>query len=275
LNFVSRVSSTLKPKPHTLNQVLVRFWVNHHLLDILVRPKWRVVKNRSRSYVKAVTDQLKDARKSAAVTSVVRTGTGVKVTSAGGKVETFDDVVFATHSDVTLKILGSDATKEEREILEGIPYASNDVYLHRDPALMPINKKTWASWNCLDRSCDNSDSPSDTAVCVTYWVNSLQRLPEGSGDLFVTLNPQNPPKKEHTVRKLVLSHPVFSYKSRESQRRLPEIQGKKSTWFCGAWCGYGFHEDGIKAAVAVVEGMGATVPWTPRPTSPNVSLSHR
>ena len=233
------------------------------------------MKNRSRSYVKAVTDQLKDARKSAAVTSVVRTGTGVKVTSAGGKVETFDDVVFATHSDVTLKILGSDATKEEREILEGIPYASNDVYLHRDPALMPINKKTWASWNCLDRSCDNSDSPSDTAVCVTYWVNSLQRLPEGSGDLFVTLNPQNPPKKEHTVRKLVLSHPVFSYKSRESQRRLPEVQGKKSTWFCGAWCGYGFHEDGIKAAVAVVEGMGATVPWTPRPTSPNVSLSHR
>lgn len=165
-----------------------------------------------------------------AVSSVVRTATGAKVTSAGGTVEAFDVVVFATHSDVTLKILGNDATQAEREVLEGIPYAANDVYLHRDPALMPINKGTWASWNCLDRS---ADIPSETAVCVTYWVNSLQRLPEGTGDLFVTLNPQTPPAKDKTVRKLVLSHPVFSFKSREAQRRLPEIQGSKSTWFCG------------------------------------------
>uniref|UniRef100_A0A7S0TSE4 Amine oxidase domain-containing protein n=2 Tax=Hemiselmis andersenii TaxID=464988 RepID=A0A7S0TSE4_HEMAN len=255
-------------------QVLVRFWVNHHLLDILVRPKWRVVKGRSRTYVEAVVSGLRDARAKTAVVSAERGPQGVMLRTSDGRVERFNDVVFATHTDVTLKALGGGATRAEREVLEGVPYALNDVYLHRDPALMPKDRRVWASWNCLDFSHLNKDSPSDKAVCVSYWVNSLQRLPEGTGDMFVTLNPPQAPDAALTVRRLQLSHPMFGYESREAQRRLPEIQGQGGVWFCGAWCGYGFHEDGIKAAVSVVEAMGGSVPWRPRPTSPNVSWSH-
>ncbi|EKX37689.1 hypothetical protein GUITHDRAFT_165417 [Guillardia theta CCMP2712] len=256
-------------------RVMIRFWVNHHLLELIERPKWRVVKDRSRSYVRKVVEILQDARSSCAVRSVVRKGDKVEVRDEQGKCEEFDHVIFATHSDVTMKILGGDISKEEEAILKGIPYAENDVYLHRDPSLMPRERKVWASWNCLDMTELNKDAPSDRAVCVSYWVNSLQRLPEGTGDLFVTLNPPHAPAEEKTVKHLKLSHPVFSGASKKSQETLDKIQGVKRTWFCGAWCGYGFHEDGMKSAVNVVEKMGGMIPWVPRPTSPYMPLLTR
>jgi cyclopropane-fatty-acyl-phospholipid synthase len=254
-------------------QVLVRFWVNHHLLDLLVRPKWRVVKNRSRSYVTKVIDQLKDARCSTPVTLVKRTNSGVTVHDARGGQENFDQVVFATHSDVTMKILGTDLDKDEMEMLKGVPYAENDVYLHRDKSLMPKERSVWSAWNVLQASGAKGASADERPVCVSYFINALQRLPEGSGDIFVTLNPPMEPAPDKTIRKLKLSHPVFSFASLATQEKVRATNGRRRTWFCGAWCGYGFHEDGIKAAVAVVEKLGVTLPWKPRPTSPYTSWS--
>eukprot|EP00290_Baffinella_frigidus_P006560 CAMPEP_0180119682 /NCGR_PEP_ID=MMETSP0986-20121125/2117_1 /TAXON_ID=697907 /ORGANISM="non described non described, Strain CCMP2293" /LENGTH=1139 /DNA_ID=CAMNT_0022058709 /DNA_START=62 /DNA_END=3481 /DNA_ORIENTATION=+ len=256
-------------------QVMIRFWVNHHLLDLVDRPLWRVVKDRSRSYVAAVIALLKDARADTPIASVKRTTAGVVVTSVKGTSETFDQVVMATHADVTLKILGGAATAEERRVLEGVPYAENDVFLHRDPALMPRNRKVWASWNCIDFSEPNQSAASDRPVCVSYYLNMLQRLPEGAGVLFVTLNPPTPPAKDKTVRHLKLAHPVFGAASAEAQRSLPSIQGKDRVWYCGAWCGWGFHEDGIKAATEVVKGLGSPIPWDPRTTKPGMSLWQR
>ena len=107
---------------------------------------------------------------------------------------------------------------------------------------MPRDRRVWASWNCLDQTDLNKTAPSERPVCVSYYVNSLQRLPEGAGDLFVTLNPHVPPKQESIVRRLSLSHPVFSDASRDAQEKLPAVNGQGNIWLCGAWCGYGFHE---------------------------------
>ncbi|KAG2492394.1 hypothetical protein HYH03_009340 [Edaphochlamys debaryana] len=251
-------------------KMLVRFWVNHHLLDIFQRPLWRVVKGRSEVYVKRVCQELPDVRTSTPVKRVTRGAEGVTVETAAGGREAFDDVVFATHSDVTLALLGEDADAAEREVLGAIPYNENDIYLHTDVSLMPKDRKVWASWNFLGSSAPGCDQ---SAVCVTYWVNRLQELPPGAPNLFVTLNALHPPAPEHVIRRLSLAHPVFSRASYEAQARLPSLQGRRNTYFAGAWAGYGFHEDGIRSAVAVVETMGGSLPWEPRATSPKVSLS--
>jgi len=256
-------------------QVLVRFWVNHHLLDLIERPQWRVVKNRSRSYVAAVIAELTDARAGCPVVSCRKVGDSYEIKDAKGGSDKFDHIVMATHTNVTLAILGDEVSAGQREVLEGVPYSNNDIYLHRDPALMPKDPRVWASWNCLDQTDLNKEAPSSRPVCVSYYVNMLQRLPEGSGDLFVTLNPPTPPAKDTIVRQLKMSHPIFSFASRDAQEKLPSVNGENNIWLCGAWCGYGFHEDGIKAAVDVVKGLGGTIPWVPRPTSPYMTMSTR
>jgi len=245
-------------------QTLVRFWVNHHFLDLTDRPQWRVVQGRSQTYVDKVLEKLPDVRTSTAVTGVKRTGGakgGVTVTDSTGNSEKFDTLVMATHTDVSLKILGEGATLGEREVLGAVGYSPNEVYLHRDATLMPKSKAAWASWNCLEEPTDNSDGASEKLVCVTYWVNSLQRLPESTGDLFVTLNPPRPPAKGSMVNHYTLRHPSFDKAAVAAQAALPGIQGEKSTYFCGAWCGYGFHEDGIKSAVDMCALQGVTPPW--------------
>ena len=253
---------------------LVRFWKNHHLLDLIERPVWRVLKGRSRAYVDAVVAALDDVRVSSAVQSVKRLpGGGIEVTVAGKSPEKFDHVVLATHSDVTLKLLGESATKEERTALGDIAYQPNDIYLHTDQALMPRNRKAWASWNCLKR--DTSDTTS--SVCVSYWVNLLQNLPEGCRDVFVTLNPPKPPEASSILKKLSLAHPLLNLPALAAQKKLStgELQGVGNVWFAGAWCGYGFHEDGIKSAVEMANrlcGVKSVVPWDPVACNPKLTL---
>ncbi|KAJ9507276.1 hypothetical protein QJQ45_006251 [Haematococcus lacustris] len=265
-------------------QMLIRFWVNHHLLDLFQRPLWRVVRGRSQEYVKRVLAELPDVRTSTGVQSAVRAAPGapgpaVRLTMESGEVLGFDAVVFATHSDITLRILGQDADASERDVLGAIPYNDNDVYLHtgkQSYSLMyAILRKVWASWNCLG----SSDSRSGTAaVCVSYWANRLQHLPAEAPDMFVTLNPPHPPAADKVIRRLSLAHPVFRrveterFKSWEAQGRVQGLQGQRATYFAGAWCGYGFHEDGIKAAVSAVKVMGCRIPWELRPTCPKVTL---
>ncbi|PSC74866.1 cyclopropane-fatty-acyl-phospholipid synthase [Micractinium conductrix] len=252
---------------------LVHFWANHHLLDLYQRPCWRVVSGRSKQYVDRITAQLPDVRVSSLVASVRSAGpqgpVRVAVQGKEEEAEEFDSVVLATHSDVSLRILGAEGPQALTAILAAIPYNDNDVWLHTDESLMPVEKKTWASWNFLGRSRDCS---GEAAVCVSYWANRLQPLPPGAPNLFVTLNPIHPPAEDKVHRRLSLAHPVFSFASDKAQRALPAAQGEGGIYLAGAWCGYGFHEDGIKSAVAVVEAMGGSIPWVPRTVSPKIGL---
>ncbi|PRW60674.1 cyclopropane-fatty-acyl-phospholipid synthase [Chlorella sorokiniana] len=253
-------------------RTLIRFWVNHHLLDLYQRPCWRVVSGRSKTYVDRITAELPDVRTSSPVQSVRSLGPQgpVQLTVAGaGEAEEFDVVLLATHSDISLRMLGAQGPKALRDVLEAIPYNDNDIFLHTDESLMPVCKKTWASWNFLGRSADGGDK---AAVCVSYWANRLQPLPPGAPNLFVTLNPIHPPAEDKTFRRLSLAHPVFSFASDAAQRALPEAQGQGGIWLAGAWAGYGFHEDGIKSAVDAVTSMGCTIPWVPRSVSPKIGL---
>lgn len=269
-------------------RTLVRFWVNHHLLNIVERPAWRVVRGRSKEYVDAVERELEDVRTGAFVHAVTRGTNGNKVivqfavTDAHGKKriesEAFDDVVFACHSDQALRMLGASATEEETAALGAIKYQDNVVYLHTDETLMPHSRDAWASWNCIkgDRLGNiSADKAAERSVCVTYWVNLLQNLKPGTKDVFVTLNPPRAPREgtvEHTV---TLAHPLFNKDAIAAQAEIKKLQGGQRVWFCGAWCGYGFHEDGIKSAVDCVDAMlgKSSVPWIPRACDPHLNAS--
>lgn len=266
-------------------KTLVRFWVNHHLLNVIERPLWRVVKGRSSAYVDAIERELDDVRKGAYVKAVKRTSNGKSVIvtyaqkDAKGKTrehsEVFDDVVFACHSDQVLTIMGESAYKDEIEALSAVKYQENEVYLHTDATLMPRSRDAWASWNCLRG--DRLDIPEEEAktrsVCVTYWVNLLQNLAPGTKDLFVTLNPPRPPREGSVEHKVTLAHPLFNKAAIAAQTQIQALQGKDRVWFCGAWCGYGFHEDGIKSAVDCCDKLlgRSSVPWIPRPCNPKLS----
>ena len=263
-------SSTVLAFPITM---LVRFWLNHHLLDITQRPVWRVIKGRSRSYALRVVNELPDVRVSTPVSKVKSLGAAGPVeVSASDGVSQYDAVFCATHSDITLKMLGSSSesgvSEEMINVLKGIPYEDNDVWLHTDASLMPNDRKAWASWNCLQGS--NAEA-QDRPVCVTYWVNSLQSLPVSAPDLFVTLNPLHEPAEGTVHRRLSLAHPIFGEASVAAQAKVADVQGQGGVYLAGAWCGYGFHEDGIKSAIAAIEAAGATIPWVPRTTSPKLS----
>mmetsp|Transcript_519 Transcript_519/g.1567 ORF Transcript_519/g.1567 Transcript_519/m.1567 type:complete len:846 (+) Transcript_519:245-2782(+) len=255
-------------------KMLIQFWVNHHLLDILDRPVWRVVKGRSRSYVNRVLEELEDVLTSSPVKAVERSPSPgpVTVVTEDGKRRQFDAVVMATHSDVTLSILGEGATKEEKEVLTAIPYNENDVFLHTDDSLMPNVRATWSAWNFLGSSCSEHDTK---AVCVSYWLNCLQHLPDSAPQMFCTLNPLHPPAEKKVIRRLSLAHPVYSFDAVQAQKRVAELQGTGGVYFAGAWCGYGFHEDGIKAGIAAATALGAVVPWRPRSCNPRLSLWNR
>ncbi|EEH51903.1 uncharacterized protein MICPUCDRAFT_10494, partial [Micromonas pusilla CCMP1545] len=236
---------------------LVRFWVNHHLLNLVERPLWRVVRGRSEAYVdaivRAITREDFDGNRRGVVELDARV---VAVKRKPGEITKceYDDVIFACHSDQALAILGEEAKDAERAALDAIkarlfPFQKNDVWLHRDATLMPRNKKAWASWNCLKGSSRGA-SGEDASVCVTYWVNLLQNLPEREPDLFVTLNPPRPPATGTTQHRVTLSHPLFNARAIDAQTAINDkFQGDGGVWFAGAWLGYGFHEDGIKSAV--------------------------
>ena len=239
----------------------VAFFNNHRLLQY-DRPVWRTVKGGSQRYVEKLTAAFRDRmRLGCAVTAIERKPHGVVVHDSHGHHEAYDHVVIAAHSDQALDML-EDADAGERSVLGDIRYAPNTVYLHRDPRLMPKRKHAWASWNFLRWKRE------DTAlndVAVTYWMNRLQGL-DADKPLFVSLNPPFAPDPALTFGRYLCEHPQFDAKAFAAQARLPDIQGRRHTWFCGAWTGYGFHEDGLRSGLAVAEALGATVPWrTPEP----------
>lgn len=236
-----------------------RFCHNHGLLQVTDRPRWMTVRGGAREYVRRIIDVLPDARLNCPVERVMRDDAGVWVQTSGGT-EHFDDVVLACHSDQALAILGDDATPAERMVLSSVRYQANRAVLHTDLSLLPRREKVWAAWNYLAGSTAEGARP----VSVSYLLNRLQPLPTET-PVVVSLNPFREPAPEKLIRSFDYAHPVFDQAAIDAQARLASVQGKRSTWFAGAWTGYGFHEDGLKSALGVVERLGGTVPWRGEP----------
>lgn len=234
----------------------VTFFDNHRLLQF-DRPRWLTVKGGSQRYVERLTAAFRSrTRLGCAAVSVERKQRGVSILDSHGRREDYDAVVIACHSDQALAML-SDADARERAILGAIGYAPNAAYLHRDCRLMPKRRDAWASWNFLRWK---RQTPADNDVAVTYWMNRLQGI-ENDKPLFVTLNPPFEPLPHLTFGRYTCAHPQYTSDAFVAQKRLLEIQGHRRTWFCGAWTGYGFHEDGLRSGIAVAEALGAEVPW--------------
>ena len=230
----------------------IAFFDNHRLLH-WNRPVWRTVSGGSRAYVAKLTASFADRiRTGVTVSRILRHDLGVTITDTTGHSERYDQVIIAAHSDQALAMLG-DPSSEEQAILSAIPYRSNDVWLHRDPALMPKRRAAWAAWNVLQGS-------SGAEITLTYWMNALQNIDKRM-PLFVTLNPEKPPREDLTFGRYSYAHPQYRAGATQAQKMLPAIQGSNHTWFCGAWTGYGFHEDGLTSGLNVAETLGAVVPW--------------
>jgi uncharacterized protein len=226
----------------------IRFCHNHGLLQVNNRPQWFTVAGGARQYVQRIAEWLPDVRVATPVLEVTRPAAGGKVavrTAAG--VEHFDQVVLASHSDQSLRLL-TDADADERSILSGVRYQPNRALLHTDPRLMPASRKCWSSWNYL------STGGAEPEVAVTYLLNKLQPLPFTS-PVFVSLNPLIEPHAGSVIAEFDYAHPVFDGAAIRAQKRLPTIQGRRRVWFAGAWTGYGFHEDGLKSGLAVAEAL--------------------
>ncbi len=233
---------------------LCRFYENHGLLDLRNRPQWRSVTGGSRRYVERMLDEIgRENCRHDAVLSVEPGAEGVLLTSQSGT-QTFDQVVFACHADEALNLLAKPQALHT-EVLGAFEYQTNMAWLHSDIALMPSRRSVWSAWNYLAQSGD--DGPN---VTVSYWMNLLQNLP-GEQPFIVTLNPIVTPAEEKVVECIEYQHPVFSQAAISAQARLEQLQGVDGLWFCGSYCGNGFHEDGIKSAVAVATRMGVKVPW--------------
>ena len=250
-------------------EAFIRFCENHGLLKIFGRPLWRTVDGGSRAYVERLTARYADrVRKGHAVLQVRRGPEGVLVRDASGATRRFDDVVIAAHADQALRML-ADPSPAERELLGAFRYTRNQAVLHSDTGLMPQRRAVWSSWNYVGRPATGDGGRE---LCVTYWMNPLQGLP-GPEQLFVTLNPLRPPKAGTLIHSELYEHPLFDAAALGAQRRLWSLQGQRNTWFCGAYFGAGFHEDGLQAGLAVAEALGGVRrPWTVAGESDRIHL---
>ena len=234
----------------------VKFFKSHGLLQVTDRPEWRTVANGSAQYVNKLIEDFSGTIRMVGVNSIKRSDNCVMVREVGGDAKNYDQVVVATHADQALALL-TDPQRDETAILGEWQYTKNRIFLHSDPRFMPRRKHVWASWNFLQNMKNNADTP----LCVTYWMNSLQSIPD-KYPLFVTLNPpqtQNP-VDTHTI--IDYEHPLYDRKALASQNKLWSLQGKRRTWFCGSYFGYGFHEDGLQSGLLVAEKLGGVKrPW--------------
>ncbi|MFP7722860.1 NAD(P)/FAD-dependent oxidoreductase [Lysobacter sp. A3-1-A15] len=230
---------------------LVQFMANHQMLQVSGRPQWRVVQGGSSTYIEAMRQRWRVRERIACrVHALRRDADGVEVESIIGR-ERFDHAVLACHGDQALRLL-ADAGPAERDILGAIRYQSNDTVLHTDARLLPRNRKAWAAWNAL-----LPREPGD-ACTVSYCMNLLQGL-DAPEPLVVTLNRTGAIDPARVLRRMDYRHPLYSHASVAAQARKVEIQGRRRTWFAGAYWGWGFHEDGIRSAVEVARALG--VAW--------------
>jgi len=244
----------------------IRFYANHRLLEIDTRPTWRTVRGGSRAYVERLAadfrGRLAAGRRAA---QVIRSADEVVVMTDDGERTAYDEVVLAVHADQALRLLSA-PTPEEQRILSAIRYRPNRVVLHRDERLMPRRRAAWAAWNHVE--------PEPGRGCVTYWMNRLQHL-QGP-PLLVSLNPSVEPRAETVLFERRFDHPVFDSAALAAQAQAWSVQGLHRTWFCGAWFGAGFHEDGLQAGLAVAEQLGAVRrPWSVEAENGRISVFPR
>ena len=226
---------------------MIRFCHNHGLIQLSGRPQWRTVKGGARHYVEKIIAGITDKRLNTPVLRIVRDGNsargGVSIVT-NNTVEHFDKVVLATHSDQSLALLAN-ASPAERALLGAIRYQSNRAVLHTDAGVLPQKKRAWAAWNYERATQTDSQSPG---VCLHYLLNLLQPLPFIQ-PVLVSLNPVREIARKHVMGEYDYMHPVFDLAATRAQKDLPALQGVKHAYFCGAWTGYGFHEDGLKSGL--------------------------
>lgn len=243
----------------------VRFFANHGLLTLTDRPQWRTISGGSARYIQAIlqrrpiavecgTAVLQVTREPDCVTlDLAERGADGRIHASSSRKENFDHAVIATHADAALRML-ADPTPVEREVLGSFRFQRNDAVLHTDISRLPQRRRAWASWNY------RVPREPQASVSVTYWLNRLQRL-DSPTQFCVTLNDPQPYPRQHVLRRIAFEHPLFDAATFAAQRRHGEISGRRRTHFCGAYWGYGFHEDGVKSALVVAEQINH------RPTS--------
>ena len=222
----------------------LNFFINHGLFKLKNRPQWYTVTNRSRAYVKKVTDKISgEIFKNYKVSKIVRSDDNIRI-MIGNEYIDYDQVVLASHADESLDMLEKPSTKE-KNILGKFKYVKNEAILHTDESLMPRKKRAWSSWNSI------SDGKK---TCITYWLNKLQNL-KTHRNYFLTLNPIHNVKDNSIIKKINFTHPYLNAENTILQKDLHSIQGKKRTWFCGSYFGYGFHEDGLKSSIELINNF--------------------
>ena len=230
---------------------MIRFCYNHGLIQVARRPQWWTVSGGARHYVDKITAHIDDKRLNTPVQVIARDADGVDIVSKG-KIERFDKVVLATHSDQSLALL-ADPSPQEQQVLGAIRYQSNRAVLHTDASVLPKNKLAWAAWN-YERA--PRASRESAQVCLHYLLNLLQPLPFSPDQpVLVSLNPVQSIPRKLIMGEFDYTHPVFDLAAIRAQRELPALQGRQHTFFCGAWTGYGFHEDGLKSGLQVAEQL--------------------
>ena len=236
-------------------RTFLRFCHNHGLLQITDRPRWRTVVGGGREYVARMAAAITEVRTSSPIVAVTRQDKRVRVTSALGREELFDEVVLACHSDQALALL-VDASRQERMVLGAITYQPNLAVLHTDESFLPKNRQAWAAWNYHAAA----GIPGSRPVALSYLINRLQPIPFKT-PVIVTLNPHRQPARDKVHGTFKYSHPLFDEAAVAAQGQLDLIQGKAHTWFCGAWTRYGFHEDGLLSGIRVARALGVATPW--------------
>jgi predicted NAD/FAD-binding protein len=228
---------------------MIRFCHNHGLLQVSDRPQWHTVVGGARHYVDKIIAGIPDARLSTPVRRIERDEAGVTLYTDQGS-ERYDQVVLAAHSDQSLAML-QQPTASEAAVLSAIRYQPNLAVLHTDTSVLPQRKAAWAAWN-YERAANHEQESS--RVCLHYLLNQLQPLPFDQ-PVVESLNPVRPIDPSKVLAEFDYSHPVFDLAAIQAQQRVPELQGVQHTWYCGAWTGYGFHEDGLKSGLAAADDL--------------------
>ena len=225
-------------------ELFLKFFINHGLFKLKNRPQWYTVSNRSRAYVKKILPLISgEIFKNYRVSKILRNEDNIRL-KIGNEYLDYDQVILASHADQSLKLL-ENPTEQEKNILSKFKYISNLGILHTDTNLMPQKKIAWSSWNSISK---------ENRTCVTYWLNKLQNL-KCNSNYFLTLNPIYELTESKIISKVKFTHPYFNSETVKYQKELKIIQGKKRTWFCGAYFGYGFHEDGLKSAINLIKNF--------------------
>ena len=252
-HIVPMVSAIWSMPPYEAQQMPLKFFIkffqNHGLFNLKNRPQWYTIKNRSRTYVDKILKTISgEYYKNYNINKVSRYNNGVKV-FYGKNHEFFDydKVVIATHADETLSIIDK-PTEDEKNILSNFKYKKNIAVIHTDSSVMPLNKKAWSSWN----SSINKNNLANTSI--TYWLNLLQNL-RTEKNIFLSLNPFYEINKKKILETVEFTHPYYDKQALENQKKLKIIQNKKNILFCGSYFGYGFHEDGIKSSLEMINHL--------------------